>query len=636
MLALPPPRYDSLCARLKLANFALSQAERQRIADAHAAAMPRHVDGGGTHMDMGGGGGEMDPRVLSPARRQITGAPTPNGSPLSSAPRYPVGSPAAAVAAATAALAPAPAPAASPAMTMLPGAPRRQLTGGVSLNLLSSASLLRCDCDGVAATSVRSEASKAASLAASRQCVQLAERAIAERRALHAEAKEAKNAGGAPAPAAAAAATPVRRPSRGPSEAIAPSRAPSVLAATPVAEEDDEEDDDEEGVVRVAQLQLKLLLETADAAATRAELGLPEIDLATPPVAAAPQPAAGGGADDDGGGGEGEGGTCRGDGAACGTARGAAAAALGRVHARLCEYAQSGNLPLQVLLPLPRLSSPLIHHLSHLSMSSISSISPISPISPLLPSLPSLLSQEGVADVGSAAFHLVCAAACGEPRALRDLRALAQVLLPPSASPLQDTPRAFAPLPPSTRHVLLPLSLPAHATCICPSPSQGISADELLPGMALPPAEAEAMGAQHLPMLTRRLAAAGDPDAILAVANGEAAAGRPKQAVAWLEAAVDGAVDAQAAAAASPKGGGRGMGMGMGMGMGGGGVSSLGASLHVLLEKLGDAQLAAGDPEAAAASLQAASEAAMEAGKMKLAMKLTMRSEEVAGMVEEE
>ena len=184
--------------------------------------------------------------------------------------------------------------------------------------------------------------------------------------------------------------------------------------------------------------------------------------------------------------------------------------------------------------------------------------------------------------------------------------------------------------------MLLPLSLQAHATCFCPSPSQGISADELLPGMALPPAEAEAMGAQHLPMLTRRLAAAGDPDAILAVANGEAAAGRPKQAVAWLEAAVDGAVDAQAAAAASPKGGGRGMGMGMGMGMGGGGVSSLGASLHVLLEKLGDAQLAAGDPEAAAASLQAASEAAMEAGKMKLAMKLTMRSEEVAGMVEEE
>ena len=34
--------------------------------------------------------------------------------------------------------------------------------------------------------------------------------------------------------------------------------------------------------------------------------------------------------------------------------------------------------------------------------------------------------------------------------------------------------------------------------------------------------------------------------------------------------------------------------------------------------------------------LQAASEAAIEAGKMKLAMKLTMRSEEVAGMVEEE
>ena len=450
--------YDSLCARLGLTDFALSAAERRRISAAHLAAMP-HVEGG-THI---AGAGDAETGVVSPARRQLTGAPTPNGSPLSSAPKFPG------------------APAAAP----LPGAPRRQLTGVSML----SASLLKCEADGVAATSVRSEACKAASLAASRQCVQQADRAIAEKRAIHAEAKMA----GAPAGA------PLRRPSRAPSEVMTPSRMPSSV---PIAEEEDEE-----GVVRVAQLHLKLLAETADAAAGRANLGLPEIDLATPP-----SPANGGG-----------------NGKACG----AAAAALGRVHARLCEYAQSGNLPL----------------------------------------------QEGNADIGSAAFHMVCAAACGEPRALRDLRALAQ----------------------------------------------GISADELLPGMSLPPDEAEAMGAQHLPMLTRRLAAAGDPDAILTVANGEAAAGRPKQAAAWLQAAVDSATAAQEAAASS----------GSGMGMGGSGMSSLGASLHVLLEKLGDAQLEAGDPAAAAESLQAVSEAAMEAGKHKLAMKLSMRSEEVAGMVEE-
>ena len=117
--------------------------------------------------------------------------------------------------------------------------------------------------------------------------------------------------------------------------------------------------------------------------------------------------------------------------------------AIGLVHAKLCEYALVGRLPL----------------------------------------------QEGEADVSSAGHHLVCAAAVGEARALRDMRSLCR----------------------------------------------GLPASEVLVGVKMREAEVP-MIAHLLPALTARLAAAGDVSSMLEMAN-EANTGK-EDGIGWLRAAV--------------------------------------------------------------------------------------------------
>ena len=182
------------------------------------------------------------------------------------------------------------------------------------------------------------------------------------------------------------------------------------------------------------------------------------------------------------------------------------------VHARLCEYNLSGQLPL----------------------------------------------QGGAPDIPSAGFHLVCAAAGGDVRALRDVRSLAQ----------------------------------------------GLSADVLLPGVSLA-AGGEAALEKLLPSLTARLAAAGDVAAMVEVANAAAADGRAAAAAAWVRLALE------------QEGGGDAAGLG-------------GTARYQLLERLAELLADSGDTAAAAEQFEAASEAAMEAGKTKLAMKLADRAAQLA------
>jgi len=126
-------------------------------------------------------------------------------------------------------------------------------------------------------------------------------------------------------------------------------------------------------------------------------------------------------------------------------------ASLGRVHARLAELLLAGGTPTQT---------------------------------------------EGEADVFSAAYHLVCAAAAGEPRALRDLRSMLR----------------------------------------------GLTGDEVLPGVQLAPLcteEEQSAAAAACAALGPLLASAGDAAALLDFAEAERAKGELASAEEWLRGAVE-------------------------------------------------------------------------------------------------
>eukprot|EP00962_Isochrysis_galbana_P007217 scaffold1954_cov113-Isochrysis_galbana.AAC.8 len=122
---------------------------------------------------------------------------------------------------------------------------------------------------------------------------------------------------------------------------------------------------------------------------------------------------------------------------------------IGLVHAKLCELLLSGLTPLQ---------------------------------------------PDGIPDAPSAAHHLLCAAAAGDPRALRDVRSL-----------------------------------------LC-----GLSSDELIPGVSLSKLnqEQEQRAAALRTLLGPRLAATGDVAEMLALAEAQLAEGHVPAAAAWLRAAV--------------------------------------------------------------------------------------------------
>ena len=192
--------------------------------------------------------------------------------------------------------------------------------------------------------------------------------------------------------------------------------------------------------------------------------------------------------------------------------------ALGQVHAKMCEYALVGRLPL----------------------------------------------QEGVADVASAGYHLVCAAAAQEKRALLDLRSLCR----------------------------------------------GLPASEVLVGVALRDSDTASL-AKWLPQITHRLAAAGDVGSMIDMGGqgqGDGGAG-----LEWLRAAV-GCFDASSEEEQ-------------------GTLAQFGCGRYQILQKLGDALCAAGRRGEAGDAYTEASEAAMEAGKAKVSMKLAAMAEE---MMEEE
>ena len=177
---------------------------------------------------------------------------------------------------------------------------------------------------------------------------------------------------------------------------------------------------------------------------------------------------------------------------------------------------------------------------------------------------------EGQRDVLSAGFHLVCAAAANEPRALRALRSLLR----------------------------------------------GLSADELMPGVSLSGENLEKLGAQYLPRLNARLAAAGDACAMLELANQLAAheadeATAARKALGWIDAALSVAAQATSDEEKADLAMGR-------------------CALYQLYERQAELCRQAGDDKAASESYASASEAALEAGKAKLAMTLQAKSEECA------
>ena len=170
-------------------------------------------------------------------------------------------------------------------------------------------------------------------------------------------------------------------------------------------------------------------------------------------------------------------------------------------------------------------------------------------------------------DVASAGHHLVCACAANEPRALRDLRALVR----------------------------------------------GMSADELLPGVCLD-SPSDELQAWIVPVLTTRLAHSGDATAMLEAANNLAASGAnnaPVRAAAWVHAALEAVAKAPAKQQIELQLG--------------------GCAPYSLYQRLAELQLEGGDEVAAGESYAAASEAAMEAGKAKIAMKLQMLAEQYVG-----
>ena len=122
-----------------------------------------------------------------------------------------------------------------------------------------------------------------------------------------------------------------------------------------------------------------------------------------------------------------------------------------------------------------------------------------------------------------------------------------------------------------------------------------------------------------VPVLTARLAASGDPTAMLETANEVAARGGGDEgggggaalAAEWVQAALD-------AVARAPPSQQTDLALG-------------GCAPYRLYERLAELRLATGDEQAAGAAYEAAAEAAMEAGKAKVAMKLQALAEQYAG-----
>ena len=155
-------------------------------------------------------------------------------------------------------------------------------------------------------------------------------------------------------------------------------------------------------------------------------------------------------------------------------------------------------------------------------------------------------------------------------------------------------------------------------------------ADELLPGVALDQCDVPGV-AWVLPLITPRLAASGDACAMLECANelasaaGETASSRgaggeerpaAEVALEWVESAIAAVAAAPAAEAAQ--------------------LALGGCAAHQLLERKAELLLQLGRPAAASESYEAASEAALEAGKAKIAMRLQAKAAECAPEEEEE
>jgi hypothetical protein len=190
---------------------------------------------------------------------------------------------------------------------------------------------------------------------------------------------------------------------------------------------------------------------------------------------------------------------------------------IGLVHAKLCELLLSGLTPLQL---------------------------------------------DGAADATSAAHHLLCAAATGDPRALRDVRSLLS----------------------------------------------GLASDELVPGVSLSKLskEEEERAAALLALLRPRLAAAGEVAEMLALAEAREADGDVAAAAKWVRAAVRVAEGAKEPELGDPQ-----------------------RALHHLLHRLSGLQAQMGEAAAARSSLEAAAEAARDAGAFKLGMSWDAEAEAI-------
>ncbi|KAL1507972.1 hypothetical protein AB1Y20_007576 [Prymnesium parvum] len=146
---------------------------------------------------------------------------------------------------------------------------------------------------------------------------------------------------------------------------------------------------------------------------------------------------------------------------------------------------------------------------------------------------------------------------------------------------------------------------PDHSRVACGSLCRGLSASEVLPGVCLAKAD-EAVLKPFLARVNAKLAEVGDLSALVELAQSKAECGELPQAVELMRAAV-------AKASTSNE------------------QDSLGGcALYQCLEKLGHLQLANQDAAGASESFSEAAEAAMEAGKTKLAMRLSALAEEHA------
>jgi hypothetical protein len=137
-----------------------------------------------------------------------------------------------------------------------------------------------------------------------------------------------------------------------------------------------------------------------------------------------------------------------------------------------------------------------------------------------------------------------------------------------------------------------------------------------MPGVSLSGENLEKLGAQYLPRLNARLAAAGDACAMLELANQLAAheadeAAAARRALGWIDAALTVAVKATSDEEKADLAMGR-------------------CALYQLYERQAELCRQAGDDRAASESYASASEAALEAGKTKIAMTLQAKSEECA------